>query len=100
MDDTACPVCQTSVDVPYVHKIDNRESLDRLLAGALNTASCLTCGTTVIAEYPVYIDFPEPGVPFLSYAPLSLLEDDSVCEMLNENECYRHLCYSLDELAR
>jgi hypothetical protein len=35
-----------------------------------------------------------------SYAPLELLEDDTVCEELNVDGRYRFVCYSLDELAR
>jgi hypothetical protein len=99
-DDTDCPVCQASVRVPYVDKIDTRESLDRLMSGTLNTASCPSCGSTVTAEHPLYIDLPEAGIPFLIYAPLSLLEDDTVCEELIDNGRYRLVSYSLDELVR
>jgi hypothetical protein len=98
-DDTDCPVCQTSVRIPCVDKIDTQESLNRLLAGTLNTAPCLSCGTKVTAEQPVYLDLPEPGIPYLIYAPLKLLEDDTVCEELNVDGRYRYVCYSLDELA-
>jgi hypothetical protein len=99
-DDTDCPVCQASVPVPCVDRIDTRESLDRLLAGTLNTSPCPSCGSTVISEHPVYIDLPESGIPFLIYMPLSLLEHDSVCKELYNNGRYRLVSYSLDELAR
>lgn len=99
-DDTDCPVCQTTVPVPCVDKIDTREALDRLLSGTLNTAPCPSCGSTVTAEHPLYIDLTESGIPFLIYAPLALLEHDSVCEELIENGRYRVVSYSLDELAR
>lgn len=99
-DDTDCPVCQASVLVPCVDRIDTRESLGRLLDGTLNTAPCPSCGSTVTSEQPVYIDLPESGIPFLVYVPLALLEHDSVCEELYNNGRYRLVCYSLDELAR
>ncbi len=100
VDDTDCPGCQKSVPVPYVDKIDTREILNRLLDGTLNTAPCPACGTTVTAKQAVYLDLPEPGIPFLIYAPLALLEDDTVCEELSDDCRYRLVCYSLDELAR
>jgi len=100
VDDIDCPACRVSVAVPCVGKIDTREALGRLLAGDLNTASCPSCGTTVTAEQPVYLDLPDPGIPYLIYAPLELLEDDTVCEELNIDGHYRFVCYSLDELAR
>jgi hypothetical protein len=100
VDDTECPACRVSIAVPCVGKIDNREALERLLAGELNTAPCPCCGTTVTAEQPVYLDLPDPGIPYLIYAPLELLEDDTVCEELNIDGRYRFVCYSLDELAR
>jgi hypothetical protein len=100
VDDIECPVCRVSIAVPCVGKIDNREALERLLAGELNTASCPCCGTTVTAEQPVYLDLPDPGIPYLIYAPIELLEDDTVCEELNVDGRYRFVCYSLDELAR
>jgi len=99
-DHSDCPACQASVAIPCVDKIDTRESLDRLLAGTLNTALCPTCGGSVTAEHPVYIDLPEPGIPHLVYAPLSLLDDDSVCWELNVDGRYRLVYYSLDELSR
>jgi hypothetical protein len=99
-DHSDSPACQASVAIPCVDKIDTRESLDRLLAGTLNTAPCPACGGSVTAEHPVYIDLPEPGMPHLIYAPLSLLDDDAVCSELNVNGRYRLVCYSLDELAR
>jgi hypothetical protein len=99
-DDADCPVCQTSVPVSCVDRIDTRESLDRLLVGTLNTATCPSCGSTVTAEHPVYLDLPEPGIPYLIYAPIELLEDDTVCEELNVDGSCRFVCYSLDELAR
>ena len=98
--DAACSVCQASVTIPCVDKIDTREALESLLAGTLNTAPCPSCGTMVTAEQPVYLDLPEPGIPYLIYAPLELLEDETVCEELNVDGRYRHVCYSLDELAR
>jgi hypothetical protein len=94
-----CPACQASVAIPCVDKIDTRESLDRLLAGTLNTAPCPACGGSVTAEHPVYIDLPEPGMPHLIYAPLSLLDDDAVCSELNVDGRYRLVYYSLEELA-
>lgn len=98
--DTACPVCRASVTIPCVDKIDTREALESLLAGTLNTALCPSCGTMVTAEQPVYLDLPEPGIPYLIYTPIELLEDETVCEELNVDGRYRHVCYSLDELAR
>lgn len=99
-DFTDCPSCRTLVPVPCVQMIDTHENLERLLAGTLNTALCQSCGTTVTAEHPVYVDLPESGIPFLIYAPLSLLEHDSVCEELHNDGRYRLVSYSLDELAR
>lgn len=99
-DHSDCPACQASVAIPCVDKIDSRESLDRLLAGTLNTAPCPACGGSVTAEHPVYIDLPEPGMPHLIYAPLSLLDVDDVCSELNVDDRYRLVYYSLDELAR
>lgn len=100
VDDIDCPACRVSVAVPCVRKIDTREALERLFDGTLNTAACPSCGTTVTAEQPVYLDLPEAGIPYLIYAPIELLEDDTVCEELNVDGRYRFVCYSLDELAR
>jgi hypothetical protein len=100
VDDIDCPACRVSVAVPCVGKIDTREALERLFAGTLNTAPCPSCGTTVTAEQSVYLDLPEPGIPYLIYAPLELLEDDTVCEELNVDARYCLVFYSLDELAR
>lgn len=99
-DHSYCPACQASVAIPGVDKIDTRESLDRLLAGTLNTAPCPACGGSVTAEHPVYIDLPEPGMPHLIYAPLSLVDDDAVCSELNVDGRCRLVYYSLDELSR
>lgn len=98
--DTACSVCQTCVSIPCVDKIDTREDLECLLAGTLNMAPCPTCGTAVTAEQPVYLDLPEPGIRYLGYAPLDLLEDDLVCASMIAEGNYQHIFYSLDELAR
>lgn len=98
--DTACSVCQTCVSIPCVTRVDTNEGIESLLAGTLNTALCPSCGTMVTAEQPVYLDLPEPGIPYLIYAPLELLEDETVCEELNVDGRYRHVFYSLDELAR
>jgi len=100
VDHTQCPACRVSVAVPCVGKIDTREALERLFAGTLNTAPCPSCGATITAEQSVYLDLPEAGIPYLIYAPLELLEDDTVCEELNVDGRYRFVCYSLDELAR
>lgn len=100
VDDTERPACRVSVAVPCVGKIDTREALERLFAGTLNTAPCPSCGATITAEQSVYLDLPEAGIPYLIYAPLELLEDDTVCEELNVDARYRFVCYSLDELAR
>lgn len=94
------PACQTSVVIPFEDKIDTREYLDRQRAGTLNTSTSPACGGSVTAKYLVYIDLPEPGIPHLIHAPLSLLDDDAVCEELNVDGRYRFVCYSLDELAR
>jgi hypothetical protein len=99
-DHSDCPACQESVAVPCVGKIDTREALERLLAGTLNTAPCPSCSTTVTAAQPVYLDLPDPGIPYLIYAPIELLEDDTVCEELSVDARYRLVCYSLGELAR
>ena len=99
VDDTECPACRVSIAVPCVGKIDNREALERLLAGELNTAPCPCCGTIVTAEQPVYLDLPDPGIPYLIYAPIELLEDDTVCEELNVDGRYRFVYYSLGDLA-
>ena len=98
--DAACSVCQMCVSIPCVTRVDTNEAMESLLAGTLNTAPCPSCGTMVTAEQPVYLDLPEPGIPYLIYAPLELLEDETVCEELNVDGRYRHVCYSLDELAR
>jgi CpXC protein len=100
VDEVNCSVCTASVTVSCVEVINTREGLERLLAGTLNTAPCPNCGTTVTAERPVYLDLPEPGIPYLIYAPIKLLEDDTVCEELNVDGRYSYVCYSLDELAR
>ena len=98
--DAACSVCQTCVTIPCVTRVDTNEAMESLLAGTLNTAPCPSCGTMVTAEQPVYLDLPEPGIPYLIYTPIELLEDETVCEELNVDGRYRHVCYSLDELAR
>ena len=100
VDDTECPACRATVSVPCVEKVDTHENLQRLLAGTLNTAPCPSCSTTVTATQSVYLDLPEPGIPYLIYAPIELLEDDTVCEELSVDARYRLVCYSLDELAR
>lgn len=96
----ACSVCQTCVTIPCVTRVDTNEAMESLLAGTLNTAPCPSCGTMVTAEQPVYLDLPEPGIPYLIYTPIEQLEDETVCEELNVDGRYRHVCYSLDELAR
>jgi hypothetical protein len=94
-----CPNCLTPVPIPCIPRVNTSEDLDRLLAGTLNTAPCASCGTPVTSDRPVHIDIPELGIGQLRYAPLDLLEDDSVCELLLEERQYQLLFYSLGELA-
>lgn len=98
--DAACSVCRASVTIPCVTRVDTTETMESLLAGTLNTAPSPSCGTMVTAEQPVYLDLSKPGIPYLIYTPIELLEDETVCEELNVDGRYRHVCYSLDELAR
>jgi len=98
--DTACSNCRAPVLVPCVPRVNTSEGLESLLAGTLNTASCPSCGELVTSNRPVRIDMPELGIGHLRYAPLDLLESDSVCEALLNESHYQFLFYSLDELAR
>ncbi len=100
LDDTNCPVCQASVLVPSVRKVNTCEDLESLVAGTLNTAPCPCCGTRVTSERPVHIDMPELGIGYLRYTPLDMLYEDGVCELLLVDDHHQHVFYSLEELAR
>ena len=97
----SCSQCGTTVSVHSTGIIDSLRKLGELLNDTLNTTSCATCGGSVTADVPIWINMEPHGLEPLFYMPLSYLENGFLdptilSDPVNTNQIF----YSRSELAR
>ena len=96
----SCPGCTARNVVEVIRVIDTEELVGQFLAGRFNQTTCVSCGSNVVAPFPITVQQPNlPGRP-VDFLPVQCLAKPQMVEWLVRRDRRIPLAHTRAELFR